>query len=86
MSKSGAGSSKPLKIRFNPPSGYPLGVNPTFRFCASILIPIMKLVARYDYREGVKIPKSGPVIVVSNHVLALLTWTSPKVSWKVSSF
>jgi 1-acyl-sn-glycerol-3-phosphate acyltransferase len=68
MSKSGAGSSNPLKIRFNPPTGYPLGVNPTFRFCASILIPIMKLVARYDYREGAKIPKSGPVIVVSNHV------------------
>jgi len=68
MSKSGGGSSKPLKIRFNPPTGYPLGVNPTFRFCASILIPIMKLVARYDYREGVKIPKSGPAIVVSNHL------------------
>jgi len=28
----------------------------------------MKLVARYDYREGVKIPKTGPLIVVSNHV------------------
>ena len=28
----------------------------------------MKLVARYDYREGVKIPKSGPAIVVSNHL------------------
>jgi 1-acyl-sn-glycerol-3-phosphate acyltransferase len=68
MSKSGAGSPKPLKIRFNPPQGYPLGVNPTFRICASILIPIMKLVARYEYREGVKIPKSGPAIVVSNHV------------------
>jgi 1-acyl-sn-glycerol-3-phosphate acyltransferase len=68
MSKSGAGSSKPLKIRINPPSGYPLGVNPTFRICAAILIPIMKLVARYDYREGAKFPKSGPAIVVSNHL------------------
>ena len=28
----------------------------------------MKLIARYDYREGEKIPKSGPVIVASNHV------------------
>ncbi len=28
----------------------------------------MRLIARYDYREGVKIPKSGPLIVVSNHV------------------
>ena len=28
----------------------------------------MKLIARYDYREGVKIPKTGPVIVASNHL------------------
>jgi 1-acyl-sn-glycerol-3-phosphate acyltransferase len=68
MSKSGAGTPKPLKIRINPPTGYPLGVNPTFRICASILIPILKLIARYDFREGAKIPKSGPAIVVSNHV------------------
>lgn len=68
MSRSGSSSKKPLAIRLNPPHGYPLGINRTFRICASILIPIMKLVARYDYHEGVKIPKSGPVIVASNHV------------------
>jgi len=28
----------------------------------------MKLIARYDYREGSKIPKTGPVIVASNHL------------------
>ncbi len=28
----------------------------------------MKLIARYDYRDGVKIPKSGPIIVASNHL------------------
>lgn len=28
----------------------------------------MKLLARYDYREGSKIPKTGPVIVASNHL------------------
>jgi 1-acyl-sn-glycerol-3-phosphate acyltransferase len=61
-------SHKPLKIRLLPPGGYPLGVNRTFRICASILIPIMKLIARYDYREGSKIPKTGPVIVASNHL------------------
>lgn len=68
MSKSGSSKKKPLKIRLNPPHGYPLGINPTFRFYASILIPIMRLIAKYDYREGVKIPKSGPVIVASNHL------------------
>jgi 1-acyl-sn-glycerol-3-phosphate acyltransferase len=68
MSRSSSSSKKPLKIRLNPPHGYPLGINRTFRFYARILIPIMKLVARYDYREGAKIPKSGPVIVASNHV------------------
>ena len=61
-------SHKPLKIRLLPPRGYPLGINRTFRICAAILIPIMKLVARYDYREGSKIPKTGPVIVASNHL------------------
>lgn len=61
-------SHKPLKIRLLPPRGYPLGINRTFRICAAILIPIMKLIARYDYREGSKIPKTGPVIVASNHL------------------
>lgn len=28
----------------------------------------MRLIARYDYREGSKIPKTGPVIVASNHL------------------
>ncbi len=68
MSQSGSKSRKPLKIRLLPPQGYPLGINPTFRICASILIPIMKLIARYDYREGAKIPKTGPIIVASNHL------------------
>lgn len=68
MSRSTSVNPKPLKIRLNPPQGYPLGINKTFRICASILIPIMKLIARYDYREGVKIPKTGPVIVASNHL------------------
>jgi 1-acyl-sn-glycerol-3-phosphate acyltransferase len=68
MSRSGSGTQKPLKIRLNPPHGYPLGVNTTFRICAAILIPFLKLIARYDFRDGVKIPKTGPVIVASNHV------------------
>jgi 1-acyl-sn-glycerol-3-phosphate acyltransferase len=68
MSKSGSLTKKPLKIRLNPPLGYPLGANRTFKSCAYILIPIMKLFTTYDNREGVKIPKSGPVIVASNHL------------------
>lgn len=68
MSRSGSGSLKPLKVRLNPPHGYPLGVNTAFRFGAAIVIPLLKLIARYDFREGAKIPKSGPVIVASNHV------------------
>lgn len=68
MSKSGSSSKKPLRIRLNPPLGYPLGANRTFKTCASILIPIMKLITTYDGREGIKIPKSGPVIVASNHL------------------
>lgn len=59
---------KPLKIAMSPPQGYPLGANRTFKSCASILIPIMKLATKYDGREGVKIPKSGKVIIASNHL------------------
>ncbi len=68
MSKSSSSSRKPLKIRLSPPHGYPLGANRTFKVCATILIPIMKLTTSYDGLEGAKIPKSGPVIVASNHL------------------
>jgi 1-acyl-sn-glycerol-3-phosphate acyltransferase len=68
MSAKQAKIRKPLNVRINLPRGYPLGDNPTFKFGVTVISFFMKLIARYDYREGAKIPKSGPVIVASNHL------------------
>lgn len=68
MTLSGAKEKRPLKVSISPPLGYPLGANRTFKSCASILIPILRILMKYDYREGAKIPKTGQVIVASNHL------------------
>ena len=55
-------------ISYPPPTGYPLGTNRTFTFWAGIIIPIVKLIVRRDWRGVENIPKSGPVIIASNHL------------------
>jgi 1-acyl-sn-glycerol-3-phosphate acyltransferase len=57
-----------FKISYAPPKGRPYGVNPTFRFWANVLIPILRLFTKPDWRGGEKIPKTGRVIVASNHM------------------
>ncbi len=56
-----------LKISYAPPQGRPLGTNLTFKICTRIAIPILNLIAKRDWQGGENIPKSGPVIVASNH-------------------
>ena len=55
-------------MQFEAPSGYPLGTNKTFKYAAAILIPLLKLLTKRDWRGAENLPKSGPVIVISNHV------------------
>lgn len=55
-------------MQFEPPSGYPLGINKTFKLAASILIPVLKIFTNREWRGGENLPKSGPVIVISNHL------------------
>jgi 1-acyl-sn-glycerol-3-phosphate acyltransferase len=57
-----------FKISYAPPKGRPYGVNPTFRFWANVLIPILRLFTKPDWKGGEKIPKTGRVIVASNHM------------------
>ena len=57
-----------LNISYAPPTGYPLGTNRAFKFWTKVLIPIMNLIVRHEWRGQENIPKSGPVIVASNHV------------------
>jgi len=55
-------------MQFEAPSGYPLGTNKTFKYAAAILIPLLKLSTKRDWRGAENLPKSGPVIVISNHL------------------
>jgi 1-acyl-sn-glycerol-3-phosphate acyltransferase len=57
-----------FKVSYDPPKGKPLGTNLAFKIGAGILIPIFRLVMKHDWRGAEKLPKSGPVIVVSNHL------------------
>jgi len=55
-------------MQFEAPSGYPLGTNKTFKIASKFLIPLLKLLTKRDWRGVNNIPKSGPVIVISNHI------------------
>ena len=56
------------KVSYAPPTGKPLGTNLAFKFGTKIVIPILTLVGKKQWRGAENIPKVGRVIVASNHV------------------
>ena len=56
------------QITYAPPTGKPLGTNPTFSFCAKIVIPILNAITKRTWQGAENIPKSGPAIIISNHM------------------
>lgn len=56
------------KVKYDPPQGKPLGTNLTFRFWTRVLIPVLRLCMKRDWRGVENIPQSGRVIVACNHV------------------
>ena len=56
------------QITYAPPTGTPLGTNPTFSFCAKILIPLLNSITKRTWQGAENIPKSGPAIIISNHM------------------
>ena len=60
--------STDLKISYAPPSGKPLGTTSWFRFGATLVRPILNLIAKRDWRGIENIPKSGAAIAVCNHI------------------
>ena len=56
------------KVSYDPPTGYPLGTNFAFRFWTSLIIPVFRILMKRDWRGVENIPKSGRVIVASNHL------------------
>jgi 1-acyl-sn-glycerol-3-phosphate acyltransferase len=57
-----------FKVSYDPPTGYPLGTNPAFKFGAGVLIPLFRLTMKRDWRGAQNLPKSGRAIVASNHI------------------
>ena len=55
-------------ITYEPPTGRPLGTNPTFTTCARIVIPLLHLFTKTQWSGTENIPKTGRAIVISNHV------------------
>jgi 1-acyl-sn-glycerol-3-phosphate acyltransferase len=56
------------QIVYAPPTGKPLGTNPTFSICAAILIPVLNVITKRTWQGSENIPQSGPAIVISNHL------------------
>lgn len=56
------------KISYAPPKGKPLGTNLAFKIGTTVLIPVLNLVGKKVWRGGENLPKSGRVIVASNHL------------------
>lgn len=55
-------------ITYAPPTGNPLGTNPTFNFCSKVVIPLLNAVTKRTWQGAENIPKSGPAIIISNHM------------------
>jgi len=68
MAEMEAGAPSPADISYPPPSGTPLGITPWFRFGAFFLRPLLFALAKRDWRGVENIPKSGPIICISNHI------------------
>jgi len=57
-----------FKVSYDPPKGKPLGTNFAFKFGTKVLIPLFRLTMKRDWRGAEKLPRTGRVIVASNHL------------------
>lgn len=56
------------KVSYAPPVGKPLGTNFAFKLGTKVVIPILNCVGKKQWRGGANIPKSGKIIIASNHI------------------
>jgi 1-acyl-sn-glycerol-3-phosphate acyltransferase len=56
------------KVSYAPPKGKPLGTNFAFKLGTKVVIPLLNLAGRKNWRGAENIPQTGRVIVASNHV------------------
>lgn len=56
------------KVSYEPPRGKPLGTNAAFKFASKIVIPILNLISKRQWRGAENIPQTGKIIIASNHL------------------
>lgn len=56
------------KVSYAPPTGKPLGTNWAFKIGTTVVIPLLNLVGKKQWRGAENIPSTGKIIVASNHV------------------
>ena len=63
-----ANQGSELNPIYSPPHGRPLGTNATWKVGAAFLIPLLKVISKPRWLGTSNIPKSGPMIAISNHI------------------
>ena len=56
------------KSALKPPAGKPLGTNWPYKYISKLVIPLMNIWIKKDWRDVQNLPAQGPVLVVSNHL------------------
>ena len=56
-------------------------VPPALRFAVVVIVPVSSLLFRLRYRHGDRIPATGPVLLVANHVSVLDPLACARLAW-----
>jgi 1-acyl-sn-glycerol-3-phosphate acyltransferase len=56
-------------------------VPPALRFAVAVIVPVSSLLFRLRYRHGERIPATGPVLLVANHVSVLDPLACARLAW-----
>lgn len=54
---------------------------PALMFCVAVVYPVASLLFRLRYRHGERIPRTGPVLLVANHVSVLDPLACARLVW-----
>jgi 1-acyl-sn-glycerol-3-phosphate acyltransferase len=78
-----AGGARPVqRTAARPPKRQTRGpVPPALRFAVVVIVPVSSLLFRLRYRHGDRLPATGPVLLVANHVSVLDPLACARLAW-----
>src|SRR3712207_1599345 len=56
-------------------------LHPALLFCVAVIYPVTALLFRMQYRHAERFPRTGPVLVVANHVSVLDPLACARMVW-----